>query len=205
MAIRYAKNPAELVIMNPTRRKMKRKRNAKGEFVSTKSRRKNPESKSKRSRAAKKGWEHRRHDSRRNPAFEPGKHIAAGILAFEGMRVVKYLVGKYGEKLSDHIKTGINIGVPAAAALATGLKGNSSFTAGLTTGFIISAANETLDVIPKVNDYLGDDGPVYLADGNMLTNGNQAVAQLAPPTMPAANAQAQYLGDSWENGETWEP
>ena len=205
MAIRYAKNPAELVILNPTRRTMKRKRNAKGEFVSTKSSRKNPESESERSRAAKKGWRNRR-GHRRNPAFEPGKHIAAGILAFEGMRVVKFLVEKYGTKLSDHVKTGINIGLPAAAAIGTGMKGNSSFTAGLTTGFIISAANETLDVIPKVNDYLGDDGPVYLADGNILSQNNQAVAQLAPPAMPPANAPAQYLGDSsWETGETWEP
>ena len=200
MATRYARNPAELVILNPTRRNMKRKRKSNGQFAKGKSGRKNPGSKTTHRRRT------RRRSTRRNPAFEPAKHIAAGVLAFEGMRVAKFLVNKYGTKLSDHVKTGINIGVPAAAALATGIKGKSSFARGLTTGFIISAANETLDVIPKVNDYLGDDGPIYLGEtGALLNQGGQAVAQLPAPVMPAANAPAQYLGDSWENGETWEP
>lgn len=224
MAIRYAKNPAELVILNPTKTKRKtmaRKESAYNKFVGQKLKegktmkqaaaewkrkgsRSNPESHVKRVRAAKKGWKNRSHHSRRNPAFEPGKHIAAGILAFEGMRVVKFLVEKYGTKLSDHIKTGINIGLPAAAALGVGIKGNSSFASGLTTGFIISAANETLDVIPKVNDYLGDEGPVYLGDGALE---NQVTPQLpSAAAMPPANTPAQYLGaSSWETGETWEP
>jgi len=208
MAIRYAKNPAELVIQNPTRRTMKRKRKSNGQFAKGKSGgRKNPSKRSTRSRKRR---------TRKNPDVGfvvPALLTAAGLV---GVRFMNQGISKYGGKLPENVQKWGSAGLPVVASIPLLASGRSDAIKSAGLGLLLGGLNNTADIILKKQlDGSGvpglSDGPVYLGDGGMsvqngvLYSGNKPVAQITSgPMTPQANNPDPYLGDSWESGEAWE-
>lgn len=204
MAIRYAKNPAELVIQNPTRRTMKRKRKSNGQFAKGSTGRKKSTRRSSKRR------------TRRNPDVGfvvPALLTAAGLV---GVRFMNQGISKFGSHLPENVQKWGSVGLPVVASLPLLASQRSDAIKSAGLGLLLGGLNNTADILLKKQlDGSGvpglSDGPVYLGDGGMsvqngvLYSGNKPVAQITSgPSVPQANNPDSYLGDSWESGEAWE-
>jgi hypothetical protein len=214
---KYAKNPAELVIQNPTKKKKmaKRKRDSKGRF---KKNRNNPI-----------GGADEFVDTGKNLFMQYGLAALASTGTVKG---AQYLIGKVPNIPSWAKEWGMIAG-PAVAGIVLSMYAdrNSALTQGLAGGMVLASANELSDKLLKGNSKAemsdaniskGDlivkpDGYLYDQQGNRLARiADGQESQANTPALPAFesrtnNGGGHMLGDagfddfsgSFEQGEAF--
>ena len=222
---RYAKNPAELVIQNPTPKKKKkmgkskRKRDSKGRFMSKKKRKK------------------RSNPSVQDEFVDTGKNLflqygLAALAATGTVKGAQYLLDKI-PNIPQWAKEWSMIGGPAVAGIVLSMYSNpnSAIAQGVAGGMVLASANGLSDKLIKGIEpgksqmadaqlQKGDmivkaDGILYDQQGNPIAriSGNGETKTIAPSSHTSFDEENKHLlGDSagfgvdamsWEGGEAF--
>ncbi len=187
MAVRYAKNPGELVIDNPApRTKTKKRTMARKKHTSKKKRRRNPG-------VVKTG---------ESLFLKYGIAAAGSILT---VRLLQAGLNKFGGNLPEVVKKYVPVVAPAVGGIYLATKNKGKIMQGIAGGMILASVNSAVDAfIPSasasgMSDY---PGVKYLAD--------DASGSLLPPAPPVPQLNYDpssiigYLGDEQDDMENQE-